>query len=144
MVTIPLSFNTGALSLNPGLGSAALKGMSAPTVGVQQAAVQSSIAGAPLVMPGAVAAHPVVDLINKLQAAGVSIPETANTPADAAKITAAAQAMPAGAVRDNLMALAAAISGPKGVSSESIAKVYDNGGKAQDSADAVQAKATVW
>ncbi|MBI5240796.1 MAG: AAA family ATPase [Elusimicrobia bacterium] len=142
VVTVPLdiNMNLGSMSLGSSLGSAALKDMAAPTVGVSQAAV----GGAPLVMPQSVVAHPVVDLINKLQAAGVSLPETANTPADAAKIAAAAQAMPAGAVRDNLMALAAAITGPKGVSSEGIAKVYENGAKADDSSAAVEAKTTIW
>ncbi|MCX5795162.1 MAG: AAA family ATPase [Elusimicrobia bacterium] len=141
VVSVPLNMNLGSMSLTPQLGSAVLKDMSAPSVTVAPAA---SIGGSPMVMPQAVAAHPVVDLINKIQAAGVALPETANTPADAAKIMAAAQAMPAGAVRDNLTALAAAITAPKGASTEGIAKVYENGAKATDGADAVEAKATIW
>jgi ATP-dependent Lon protease len=145
VVTVPLSIKLGGMSLDSNLGSAALKDLpGAPSVGVAQAAIQSSFAGSPLVMPQSVVAHPVVDLINKIQAAGVSLPETVDTPADAAKIAAAAQAMPAGAVRDNLTALAAAITAPKGISSEGIAKVYENGVKAQNTADAVEAKPTIW
>ncbi|MDD5628533.1 MAG: hypothetical protein PHU21_05685, partial [Elusimicrobia bacterium] len=100
VVTVPLNVNLGSMNLGSSLSAGVLKDMPAPTVAVTQAAAQG-----PIAMPQAVAAHPVVDLINKIQAAGVTLPETLDTPADAAKIMAAAQALPAGAVRENLTAL---------------------------------------
>jgi predicted ATP-dependent protease len=145
VVTVPLNIKLGDLSLGSSLGSAALKDLPvAPVVSVSPAMSQAPTAGSVMVMPQAVAANPVVELINKLQAAGVTLPQTANTPADAAKLVAAAQAMPAGAVRENLMALAAAITAPKGGSAEGIARVYDNGAKPKDASGAVAAKAGIW
>ncbi|MDD5656456.1 MAG: AAA family ATPase [Elusimicrobia bacterium] len=82
-----------------------------------------SAAPAPLVLPQAVAAHPVIDLINRLQSSGVSLPETLGA-ADAAKIEAAAQALPEGSARDNLLSLARIAAASAGQSSAG--KIYDN------------------
>jgi predicted ATP-dependent protease len=64
----------------------------------------------PAVLPSAVDAHPVIELINSLQKAGFSLPQTLSSRADAAKIRAAAQALPDGsATRQQLSQIAESI-----------------------------------
>lgn len=91
--------------------SVSMPGLSAPTAVL--AAPLAAPAAAPMAAmaaPAAVEAHPVIGLINQLQKAGVAMPETFSSYADAAKIDAAARALPEGsASRQQLSQLASAI-----------------------------------
>src|SRR5258708_25159317 len=67
-------------------------------------------APAALPMPAAVDAHPVIALINQLQKAGVALPDTMDSHADAARIEEAARVLPEGSsTRAQLAQLASAI-----------------------------------
>ncbi|OGR48789.1 MAG: hypothetical protein A2X40_10165 [Elusimicrobia bacterium GWC2_65_9] len=61
-------------------------------------------------LPAAVELHPVIGLINQLQETGVVLPETYSSYADAAKVEAAARALPEGSsIREQLTQLAGVI-----------------------------------
>ncbi len=87
---------------------------------------------APLAPAAAVTAHPVIDLINQLQAKGVVLPETLATPADAQKLAAAAAALPEGSpVRQMLVSLAKAVpsgsgSSPALTNLAELGRLYEN------------------
>ena len=84
-VTLPsLSLNAPAPVVAP-----AVKAMAAAPIASAQAMPAAAL-------PLAVEAHPVIGLINALQAKGIVLPETMSTRQDAAKLIAAAQAMPEG------------------------------------------------
>ncbi len=106
----------GAQTINlamPAFSISAVAG--APTLAPSAAAAAPSAAlaapaPAALATPAAVEAHPVIGLINQLQKAGVSLPETLSSRADAEKVAAAATALPEGSsVRIQLSQLATAI-----------------------------------
>lgn len=76
--------------------------------------------------PAAVEAHPVIAVLNQLQAKGVSLPDTLSTREDADKLIAAAQAMPEGTARRDMIQLAEAIRAANGAPSDAkLGKVYD-------------------
>ncbi len=64
--------------------------------------------------PLAVEAHPVIGLLNALQAKGVVLPETLSTRQDAAQLRIAAEALPEGSARQNMIVMANAISAANG------------------------------
>jgi len=68
----------------------------------------------PLLPPQAVNAHPVLEILNTLRSKGIVLPDTALTPADAAKLAAAAQALPEGPARAALLSMARAIASSPG------------------------------
>ncbi len=115
-------------SLSPASPSAALPILSAP------AAV--SAAAAATVLPAAVEAHSVIGLINRLQKAGVAMPETYSSYADAAKLESAARALPEGSSsRQHLSQLAADIRMSRagdttGAVGSASARVFDGSKKA--------------
>ena len=135
-LTAPLNVKLGDMNLRLKLNAGTLQNLSVTPI-VKTTPEQA------LIMPQSVAAHPVMEILNRLQSAGVQLPDTANTPADAARLVAAAQTLPEGPARDKLLALAQAITAPKG-GSESISKVYDNGAKPEAGVNAVAAKAGIW
>lgn len=125
--------------------------ISAPNAAAPSAmAAPAEMAAAPLAAPSAmpapaaVDAHPVIGLINQLQKAGVALPDTMNSAADAAKIEAAARVLPEGSsTRVQLSQLATAIraahSGDNGsASGDETGKVFD-GSKSAAPSDAAPA-----
>jgi predicted ATP-dependent protease len=105
----------------------------APTLALPASAPSAAMSAptpAAFAAPVAVEAHPVIALINQLQKAGVSLPETLSSRADAEKIAAAAQALPEGSsVRIQLSQLASAIRASHDGSGD---EVPDSTGKAFD------------
>jgi predicted ATP-dependent protease len=78
------------------------------------------------IQPMAVEAHPVIGLINALQAKGIVLPETLSTRQDAAQLIVAAQAMPEGTAKQNMIAMAAAINAANNTgSSAQMGKIFD-------------------
>ncbi|UPT74881.1 MAG: AAA family ATPase [Elusimicrobiota bacterium] len=77
--------------------------------------------------PLAVEAHPVIGVINALQAKGVQLPQGLSTREDAAQLIAAAAAMPEGSAKQSMIQMAAAITAAQngGSSSEQLGKIYD-------------------
>ena len=69
----------------------------------------ASVTPAAVIAPAALERHPIVGILNALQAKGVALPETLSTREDAAKLVAAAQAMPEGSAKNDMMAMANAI-----------------------------------
>ncbi len=87
---------------------------------IQTHAVQTGV------QPLAVEAHPVIGVINALQAKGVLLPETMSTREDAAKLIIAAQAMPEGTAKQNMITMAAAINAANNAGSSSqLGQIYD-------------------
>ncbi|MBI5201494.1 MAG: AAA family ATPase [Elusimicrobia bacterium] len=91
---------------------------------------------APLTLPSAAVAsplagverHPIVDLVNKLQAQGIALPETADGPVDAAKLRQAAAALPEGGVRESLLRLAGVAAAPPGLARQfALHQLFENG-----------------
>ncbi|HAH05280.1 MAG TPA: hypothetical protein DCM05_01960 [Elusimicrobia bacterium] len=112
-----------------------------------------NVKAAPAVAPSALkavaqtaAAAPVAEVFKQLQRSGAVLPETLDTPADVAQLKAAAQALPEGPARENLIAFADALSAPKGSRETSVGRIFENSGvKAvpeglMPSAEAPQAK----
>ena len=95
-----------SMKSSPSLGAAPVlqAGLSAPAAAPSVAAGQAP----------AVARHPVLDVINRIQEAGIALPEGTGTPADAARALAAAEALPPGKARDSMVAMAKGISSFQG------------------------------
>lgn len=109
-----LSLNSPAPSLAP-----AVKAMAAAPVAAAQAM-------SPAAQPMALEAHPVIGVLNALQAKGVQLPDTLSTREDAAKLIVAAQAMPEGSAKQNMIAMAAAINAANTTgSSAQLGKIFD-------------------
>ncbi len=105
------------LSLNAPALAPALQALAAP---ISQASPVAAAA------PLAVSAHPVIGLINALQAKGVVLPETMSTRADAAQLLNAAQAMPEGTAKQNMIAMAAAINAANNTGSNAqLGQIFD-------------------
>jgi predicted ATP-dependent protease len=84
--------------------------------------------------PASVDAHPVIALINQLQAAGVSLPDAFGTRADADKLDAAARALPEhSAMRAQLTQIAAQIRASGG--GDAMGRTFDGAGSG-DASDA--------
>ncbi len=126
---------SGAAVMSPvvGLSAAAPSAPSAPAYAAS--AAPEMLAAAPA-MPAAsfgpsaaVDAHPVIGLINQLQAAGVTLPDTLGTRADADKLDAAARALPgASPVRAQLAQLAASIRASAGGDAGTSGRAFDGAG----------------
>ena len=87
----------------------------------------------------AVEAHPVIAVLNALQAKGVQLPDTMSTRADAAKLVAAAAALPEGSAKQGMIEMAAAITAANNAGSTAqLGKIYD---AAQARAEAPEAVA---
>ena len=100
----------------PSLAPAA-QGLAVPVVAAQIAPIGAALA---------VEAHPVIGLINALQAKGVELPQTLSTREDAAKLIIAAQAMPEGTARQNMITMAAAINAANNTgSSAQLGTIFD-------------------
>ncbi len=125
----PISAPMGAVSVSaaaPSIPSAAPAGAASAYALPDYA--PSAAAAAPVSAPSAVDAHPVIGLINQLQAAGVTLPDTLGTRADADKLDAAARALPqASPARAQLAQLAAAIRSSAGGDAASAA--FDGAGQ---------------
>ncbi len=99
------------------------------------APVLHSLSAAPVVAPQAwpvaatplaVSAHPVIGVINALQAKGIVLPETLSTRQDADSLIVAAEAMPEGTAKQNMIAMAAAINVAQNAgSSPQMGKIFD-------------------
>ncbi len=107
------------LSLNAPALAPALQALTAPALAPQAPSVA---AAAPL----AVEAHPVIGMINALQAKGVVLPETMSTRSDAAQLLNAAQAMPEGTAKQNMLEMAAAINAANNTGSNAqLGQIFD-------------------
>lgn len=94
--------------------------------------VSLAINGISPASPALVARHPVIDIINQIQEAGVSLPETSGSAADASRLIAAAQALKPGPAREHILAMARALSNPAGTggserNAAGLDEVYENG-----------------
>jgi len=139
-----MTINTNIAPLSINAVPSAAPVYAAPTAAPGAMAAPSAMAAplaAPAAMPApaAVDAHPVIGLINQLQKAGVSLPDTMSSHADAAKIEAAARVLPEGSsTRVQLSQLASAIrAAHSGEASggDGTGKVFD-GSKSAEAADA--------
>jgi len=150
--TISLNVPSAALSVRA-MPASALSGSFAPSAAAAPAAAAQAFSvaapasmSAPAAMPSVVDAHPVISIINQLQAAGVSLPESASTRQDADRIEAAANALPQNSpVRGQLTQLAASIRASRGGLSDSAASIgrsFDNSGDAPAAGDAAPAPQT--
>lgn len=97
---------------------------------VLSAAQETSFAAAPSPV---VSRHPVLDIINQIQEAGISLPEKANSASDASQLIAAARSLKPGPARDHILAMARVLSTPSGAGtaggkvSSGLDEVYENG-----------------
>jgi predicted ATP-dependent protease len=114
--TVAPSLMPGAVSLSPVSARPSAASVAAPSAAYAPAAAPAGAelsAPAPSAFaaaPGSIDAHPVIALINQLQAAGVTLPDGFGTRKDADKIDAAANALPAGSpIRAQLGQIAAMI-----------------------------------
>ncbi|MBI4677865.1 MAG: AAA family ATPase [Elusimicrobia bacterium] len=96
----------------------------------------------PAQVPG-LQSQPVFDVLNKLEAAGVNL-QGGGTQADAAKLIAAAETLPAGKTRDDLVLLAKAISAPKGEVAAGLDKAYDNSAASGQDAPVMAQTGGIW
>lgn len=131
------------LRLAPAAALGRLAPLKSPAV---SAGISESAGAAPSAQaaPQAVAAHPVIDLLNRLQG---MLPETLDTPADAAKLKAAAQSLPEGPFRAQLVALAETAAAPQGGDSsvpENLRRLFDNAAQIKESVAAAPAKTSMW
>lgn len=95
------------------------------------AAAQASAVNPSATTPAGVTRHPVIGLIENLQKAGIVLPESLSTRADAQKLEAAAQAMPEGAAgREQLLQLAAMIKTSNGDGGKSLNAAFDGSANA--------------
>lgn len=110
------------LSANPTVKAAA----QAQTAVVSPAAA----AAAPIAAPSAMSVerHPVIAILNGLQRAGVSLPDKLDTPQDLAKLKSAAEALPEGTARQNILTFVEAMSAPKGSEGAASGRLFDNNG----------------
>ncbi|MBI5623327.1 MAG: AAA family ATPase [Elusimicrobia bacterium] len=122
------ALNSPSASLTPSVDPAAVS-VSAPDVAL------------PAVVP-ALGADPVVDVINRLQASGVDV--TGGTQADAAKIMAAAESLPAGKTRDELVVFAKALAAPKGDVGAGLDKAYENSSSQGQSVPVAAESGGIW
>lgn len=98
----------------------AVQAMAAAPVAAQSAPLAQAAA------PLAVEAHPVIGMLNALQAKGVVLPETMSTREDAAKLIVAAQALPEGTAKHEMLQMAEAINAANSSgSSAELGKIWD-------------------
>ncbi len=148
-----LAVSVCALLLQPGIAAAAA--IELPSMPLRAGALAApaliSLSGAPLDLtgglaplaapaqagPAAVDAHPVIAVINKLQANG-ALPESLNTAAEAAQLEAGAQALPPGPMREKLLAMAraAAVAAQGSGSPDGLSRAYDKSAAAPAQAEA--------
>ena len=123
-VSMPTTLAPLSIGMTP--ASALTSAMAAPAPMAASVAQAAPLPAAAAAMPAAVDAHPVIALINQLQKAGVALPETAYSHADAAKIEEAARVLPEGSsTRAQLANLATAIRASGAGSSDGSDKVFD-------------------
>ncbi|MBI5881953.1 MAG: AAA family ATPase [Elusimicrobia bacterium] len=113
-----------------------------PSVNPTVASVAAPEAALPAAIP-TLQAHPVFDVLNKLEAAGVNL-QGGGTQADAAKLIAAAETLPAGRTRDDLVTFAKALSAPKGEVGAGLDKAYDNSAASNGSAAVAVESGSIW
>ncbi|MDE2509512.1 MAG: AAA family ATPase, partial [Elusimicrobia bacterium] len=142
--SLSVTANLAPLSISAVPSAAPL--YAAPSAAAMEASAPAALAAplaapAPLAVPAAVDAHPVIALINQLQKAGVSLPDTMNSHADAAQIEEAARVLPEGsATRAQLTQLASAIRASNaGSPSDRTGKVFDGSKSAAEASSAVPA-----
>ncbi len=115
--------------------------LSVPTLGnaARFSALQAPPAKPVAVSPLSVEAHPVIGLLNALQARGVVLPETLSTRQDAAQLLAAAAALPEGSAKRSMITMANAISAANGAGTfgPEIGRPFDGSGAAKPLADLV-------
>lgn len=107
------------LSLNAPTLAPAVQALKAPALAPQASPVA-------VAAPLAVEAHPVIGMINALQAKGAVLPESMSSRQDAAQLLNAAQAMPEGTAKQNMIAMAAAITASNNTgSSAQLGQIFD-------------------
>lgn len=136
-VALPnLSLNSPALSAP--LVAPAVKALAVVPVAAAQA---MPVAAQPL----ALEAHPVIGVLNALQAKGVQLPETLTTREDAAQLIVAAQAMPEGTAKQNMIAMAAAINAANNTgSSAQLGRIFDAEQARAEAPEAAPVQAGGW
>ncbi|MFA5138984.1 MAG: AAA family ATPase [Elusimicrobiota bacterium] len=103
--------------LTPTLGQAQAVALEPQTLQAVQAAGSAQ----------AVERHPVIGILNALQRSGVSLPDSLSTPQDLAKLQAAAEALPDGKAKQDLLAFAKALSLPDNAAQGAgLAQAFDN------------------
>jgi len=124
------------LSLNAAVAAPALQSLTAAPLAAPLAAPAAAL-------PLAVEAHPVIGVINALQAKGIVLPETLATRQDASQLLNAAQAMPEGTAKQDMIAMAAAINAANNSgSSAQLGKIFD--AEQARAEQAAPVKASVW
>jgi predicted ATP-dependent protease len=121
-VAIVPSISASPLAVAP--SAAGVTAFSAAPTAMAAAPLAAPAAASAVALPAAVEAHPVIALINQLQKAGVTLPDTMHSRADAEKIIAAAHALPEGSsTRGMLLQLGKALS--EGASSGATGEAFD-------------------
>jgi predicted ATP-dependent protease len=112
----------------------------AQTAEIPQAAMPSMQIAVP---GGAVSARPVIDIINQMQAKGITMPTTLSNQRDASQWIAAAEVLPEGSAKQNILSMAAAAAaGPAGNGmGPGLDKTYDG---SEGSGSTAKAAPTVW
>lgn len=123
--------------------------LSAPVVAPAVKALAAVSVAAPQTMPAAqplaLEAHPVIGVLNALQAKGVQLPETLTTREDAAQLIVAAQAMPEGSAKQNMIAMAAAINAANNTgSSAQLGRIFDAEQARAEAPEAAPVQAGGW
>ncbi|MBI4345423.1 MAG: AAA family ATPase [Elusimicrobia bacterium] len=100
--------------------------VAASPIAVDLALPRTAAAG--LASAGSVERHPVLEVLNTLQRAGVALPEALDGPADAARLRQAAEALPPGGARDSILKLADAAATPPGLARQfALDQLFENG-----------------
>ncbi|MDP3541648.1 MAG: AAA family ATPase, partial [Elusimicrobiota bacterium] len=137
-VMAPIALPNLSLNVPTPAVAPALTAMAAAPVA---AAAAPSLAAQPL----ALEAHPVIGVLNALQAKGVQLPETLTTREDAAKLIVAAQAMPEGTAKQNMIAMAAAINAANNTgSSAQLGRIFDAEQARAEAPEAAPVQAGGW
>ncbi|MEK9144133.1 MAG: hypothetical protein AAB339_00820, partial [Elusimicrobiota bacterium] len=121
------TLNLPSMRLSPSLSPAGVS----PALALSPRAVSLPAAqAAPAMVSPAIGIGrpPVREILDSAARAGVTLPDTLDSASDIAKLKAAAESLPPGAARDNLMAVADALSAPKGSAGERVGRIFDNDG----------------
>lgn len=122
------------------LGSIGAFSLNAVSVTASGTLPNLSLSAPVAAMPLAVEAPPVVGVINALQVKGLVLPETMSTRQDAAPLSVAVQAMPEGSVKQDMIAMAAAINASNNTASSArLGQIFDAAQARAEEAAPVQA-----
>lgn len=132
-ITMPnMALNAPALA--PAIAPAALQLSATPNP-----------SAAPVAAPLSLDGHPVIGILNALQAKGVQLPDTLTSRADAAKLMTAAAALPEGAAKQSMIEMAAAITAANNSGSTAqLGKIWDASQARAEAPEAVTAPVSGW